>query len=92
MCRVISISNKKGGVGKSTSASSLGVGLARPGKKVLVIDADSQGSLTQSLGYRNPDAIETTLATIIKKLLLNEEPAPGEGILHHRTLTRNAAV
>ena len=83
MCRVISISNKKGGVGKSTSASSLGVRLARHGKKVLVIDADSQGSLTQSLGYRNPDRIETTLTTVLKKILLEEELEPGEGILHH---------
>lgn len=83
MCRVISISNQKGGVGKSTSASSLAVGLARRGKRVLVIDADSQGSLTESLGYRNPDDMETTLTTVMTKVIKEQKIAPGEGILHH---------
>ena len=83
MCRVISIANQKGGVGKSSSAGSLGVGLARRGKRVLVIDADSQGSLTESMGYRNPDEMDTTLTTIMTKIINEEEIAPGEGILHH---------
>ena len=49
MCRVISVANQKGGVAKSTTTLNLGVGLARQGKKVLLIDADPQGSLTASL-------------------------------------------
>ena len=55
MCRVIAVSNQKGGVGKTVSCVNLGIGLAQAGKKVLLIDADPQGSMTISLGYPEPD-------------------------------------
>ena len=56
-------------VGKTTTTGNLGIGLAKQGKKVLLIDADAQGSLTASLGYTEPDTLEVTLATIMGNLI-----------------------
>lgn len=83
MCKVTAIVNQKGGVGKTTTCANLGIGLRRKGYKVLLIDADPQGSLTDSLGYCDPDGIENTLATIMGKFMNDENVTQNEGILHH---------
>ena len=83
MCKVIAIANQKGGVGKTTTTVNLGIGLVRAGKKVLLIDADSQGSLTASLGFAEPDSLEVTLATNLAKIMNEEEFHPTDGILYH---------
>ena len=83
MGKIIAISNQKGGTGKTTTTVNLGTGLANEGKKVLLIDYDAQGSLTQCLGYPNPDELSVTISSLMEKSI-NERPTEhGEGILHH---------
>ena len=61
----------------------MGVSLAAEGKKVLLVDADPQGSLTISMGWQQPDELPTTLSTLMQKAMNDQPIQPGEGILHH---------
>ena len=81
--KTIAIVNQKGGVGKTVTAVNLAIGLANEGKKVIAIDMDAQGSLTVSLGYNEQDKIAVTVATLMERIIEEENISPTDGILHH---------
>lgn len=83
MCQVIAITNQKGGVGKTTTTFHLGIKLAQEGKRVLLIDADPQASLTASFGIRDADTLDTTLTNALQAIVEDEPIDPEMGIRTH---------
>ena len=79
----MAITNQKGGTGKTTSCENLGAGLAKAGKRVLLVDTDPQASLTVALGHPRPDDLPVTLTDLMTKIIQDQPIDQGEGILHH---------
>ena len=85
---IIALVNQKGGVAKTTSCISLGTALTQEEnhgqrKRVLLLDADPQASMTVALGFQQPDDLPFTLADAMNKVMNDQPLLPGEGIIHH---------
>ena len=85
-CKVIAITNQKGGVGKTTTTFNLGVALAKQGKRVLVVDVDPQSNLTTYAGWYDENELKYTLTDLMEQSMNDDEIKIKEIILHHKEL------
>lgn len=81
--KIIAVVNQKGGVGKTTTAMNLGIGLSKNGYKTLLVDFDPQGDLTCCLGWKDSDSLNLTTSTLLMNTMNNKETDFNELILHH---------
>lgn len=80
---IIAVANQKGGTGKTTTCENLGIGLAREGKHVLLVDTDPQASLTIALGHPRLDDLPVTLTDLMTSVMQERPVNPEEAILSH---------
>ena len=89
MAKVIAVYNKKGGCGKTTTATTLAYLLARCGKRTALIDLDSQGDSSLAYGVPNPDKLQTTILSLVKQVIIGEPlPSPSSYRLSKCVLCR----
>lgn len=84
-CKTIAICNQKGGVGKTTTALNLGAGLAKAGKRVLLVDADPQSDLTSALGIEG-ERLEKSLGNLMYLVTQDCRPIVSVCVKHNNVL------
>ena len=82
-CKVIAVTNQKGGVGKTTTSENVAIGLSRQGFDVLIVDFDPQGYLTSCLGWKNNDALEHSVSSMLDDYINDNDIDYDALILHH---------